>query len=135
ASARPPQKFWQHWRPAAALSNAGAKIGHALHSDANFSEGHQNRESYPMFPSMMTGRTLVHGDAQGDVLFSDMGLSFWGGVDAGTGRIIDRHHPLCGADLAGKVLAIPSGRGSCSGSGVLLELILNGHAPAALVFE
>ena len=82
----------------------------------------------------IAGRTLVHGDAHGDVLFSDVGLSFWGGVDAGTGRIIDSHHPLCGADLSGKVLAIPSGRGSCSGSGVLLELILNGHAPAALVF-
>ncbi|MEN3376696.1 MAG: cis-L-3-hydroxyproline dehydratase [Hyphomicrobiales bacterium] len=87
-----------------------------------------------MFPATMNGRTLVHGDAQGEVLFAEVGLSFWGGVDAGTGRIIDGHHPLCGAGLAGKVLAIPSGRGSCSGSGVLLELILNGHAPAALVF-
>lgn len=82
----------------------------------------------------MNGRALISGDAHGDVLFSDVGLSFWGGVDAATGRIIDRHHPLCGAVLSGKVLAIPSSRGSCSGSGVLLELILNGHAPAALVF-
>ena len=82
----------------------------------------------------MNGRALIHGDAHGDVLFSDVALSFWGGVDAATGRIIDRHHPLCGAVLSGKVLAIPSSRGSCSGSGVLLELILNGHAPAALVF-
>src|SRR5258708_28387199 len=87
-----------------------------------------------MFPTTMNGRALVHGDAHGDVLFSDVGLSFWGGVDAATGRIIDSHHPLCGAVIAGKVLALPSGRGSCSGSGVLLELILNGHAPAALVF-
>jgi predicted aconitase len=31
------------------------------------------------------------------------------------------------------VLAIPSGRGSCTGSSVLMELISNGHAPAALV--
>ena len=82
----------------------------------------------------MNGRTLVHGDAYGDVLYADVGLSFWGGVDAKTGRIVDSHHPLRGATLAGKVLAIPSSRGSCSGSGVLLELILNGHAPAALVF-
>jgi cis-L-3-hydroxyproline dehydratase len=87
-----------------------------------------------MSPAMINGRTLVRGDAHGDVLFSDVGLSFWGGVDAATGRIIDSHHPLRGAAISGKVLAIPSGRGSCSGSGVLLELILNGHAPAALVF-
>jgi predicted aconitase/predicted aconitase with swiveling domain len=88
-----------------------------------------------MSAATMNGRALINGDAHGDVLFSDVGLSFWGGVDAATGRIIDRHHPLCGAVLSGKVLAIPSSRGSCSGSGVLLELILNGHAPAALVFE
>jgi predicted aconitase/predicted aconitase with swiveling domain len=42
---------------------------------------------------------------------------------------------LHGRSLAGQILVIPSGRGSCSGSGVLLELILNGHAPAALVFS
>lgn len=63
-----------------------------------------------------------------------MGLSFWGGVDPFSGEVIDRHHPLSGQVIAGKVLAIPSGRGSCTGSSVLLELILNGHAPAALVF-
>ena len=82
----------------------------------------------------LTGRCLVHGIAQGEVLHADMGLSFWGGVDAFTGTVIDQHHPLCGACITGKVLAIPSGRGSCTGSSVLLELILNGHAPAALVF-
>lgn len=79
------------------------------------------------------GRTLVAGDAQGELLSAMVGLSFWGGVDPQTGVVIDQHHPLCGENLAGRVLAIPSGRGSCSGSGVLLELILNGHAPAAIV--
>jgi len=79
------------------------------------------------------GRTLVAGEAMGELLSAMVGLSFWGGVDPQTGLVIDRHHPLCGEALAGRVLAIPSGRGSCSGSGVLLELILNGHAPAAIV--
>jgi predicted aconitase/predicted aconitase with swiveling domain len=79
------------------------------------------------------GRTLVAGKAQGQLLSAMVGLSFWGGVDPQTGVVIDQHHPLCGESLDGRVLAIPSGRGSCSGSGVLLELILNGHAPAAIV--
>jgi predicted aconitase with swiveling domain len=79
------------------------------------------------------GRTLVAGKAQGQLLSAMVGLSFWGGVDPQTSVVIDQHHPLCGESLAGRVLAIPSGRGSCSGSGVLLELILNGHAPAAIV--
>ncbi|MHC8362494.1 cis-3-hydroxy-L-proline dehydratase [Pseudomonas sp. LS2P72] len=84
-------------------------------------------------PTSLTGRSLVTGAAQGALLFADVGLSFWGGVDPYSGEIIDRHHPLSGEHLAGRVLAIPSGRGSCTGSSVLMELISNGHAPAALV--
>ena len=62
-----------------------------------------------------------------------MGLSFWGGVDPFTGEVIDRHHPLSGQKLAGRVLAIPSGRGSCTGSSVMMELLSGEHAPSALV--
>lgn len=79
------------------------------------------------------GKRLVAGRGQGKLLTSQVGLSFWGGVDPLTGTVIDQHHPLRNQSLAGQVLAIPSGRGSCSGSGVLLELILNGHAPTAIV--
>lgn len=83
----------------------------------------------------LNGRCLVAGMAHGELLYADVGLSFWGGVEPFTGEVIDRHHPLSGQIITGRVLAIPSGRGSCTGSSVLLELILNGHAPAALVFE
>src|SRR5476649_253207 len=79
------------------------------------------------------GRCLITGSARGEVLFSNTGLSFWGGVESTSGEIIDHHHPLHGRSLDGKALAIPSGRGSCTGSSVLLELILNGHGPAALL--
>ena len=81
------------------------------------------------------GIAYVEGRAWGELVASGLELSFWGGVDPVTGHVIDRHHPLNGACLAGKVLAIPGGRGSCSGSGVLLELMLNGKAPSAIVFE
>lgn len=84
-------------------------------------------------PHAIDATTLVAGDAQGPLLWSDVGLSFWGGVDPATGIVIDRHHPLAGQPLAGRVLALPSGRGSCSGSGVLMELIASGNAPAAIV--
>jgi predicted aconitase/predicted aconitase with swiveling domain len=62
------------------------------------------------------------------------GLSFWGGVDPVSARVIDVHHPALGASLAGAVVLMPTSRGSCSGSGVLLQLALQGKAPAALVF-
>ncbi|CAD0091407.1 unnamed protein product, partial [Aureobasidium mustum] len=86
-------------------------------------------------PRTIEGRCLSEGHASGSLLYSQMPLSFWGGVDPATGIVIDQHHPLAGSSLAGKILAIPSGRGSCSGSGVLLELLLNGNAPAGFMFE
>lgn len=81
------------------------------------------------------GRIIAGGEAEGDVLVCAEGLSFWGGVDPETGVIIDVHHPNHGATVSGRVLLMPTSRGSCSGSGVLLELSLKGLAPAALVFR
>lgn len=78
---------------------------------------------------------ILAGKADGPVLATHEPLSFWGGVDPATGRIIDVHHPLAGQSIAGRVLLMPSTRGSCTGSGVLLDLALNGLAPAALVFS
>jgi hypothetical protein len=80
-------------------------------------------------------RFILAGDAAGPVLATDEPLSFWGGVDPATGRIIDVHHPLLGQSLTGKVLVMPSSRGSCTGSGVLLDLVLGGRGPAALIFR
>jgi cis-L-3-hydroxyproline dehydratase len=78
-------------------------------------------------------RNLTAGAATGPLLHANTGLSFWGGVDPETGMIIDRSHPLLGQCITGRILAIPSGRGSCSASGVLIELIRNGRAPAGIV--
>ena len=69
------------------------------------------------------------------VLACDEGLSFWGGVDPDTGAIIDAHHPQRDAVVSGRFVMMPTSRGSCSGSGVLLALALGGKAPAALVFR
>ncbi|KAL1589078.1 hypothetical protein WHR41_01912 [Cladosporium halotolerans] len=81
------------------------------------------------------GRSLVYGRASGSLLASDLELSFWGGIDPQTGEIIDRHHPLSGRHVEDIIFAIPCGRGSCSGSGVILELLLNGKGPKGLIFS
>ncbi len=78
--------------------------------------------------------SIMDGMAEGRVVATREALSFWGGVDPATGRVIDIHHPLCGECITGAVLMMPSSRGSCSGSGVLLDLALTGRAPAALIF-
>ena len=77
----------------------------------------------------------VQNDVDSDIVVCDEGLSFWGGVDRDTGVIIDIHHPNCGEKLSGKIVLMPTSRGSCSGSGVLLQLAQNGNAPAALIFR
>jgi predicted aconitase/predicted aconitase with swiveling domain len=78
---------------------------------------------------------ILPGEASGPVLATDEPLSFWGGVDPATGLVIDVHHPLHGRSVTGRILVMPSSRGSCTGSGVLLDLILNGRGPAALIFR
>lgn len=83
---------------------------------------------------MTQARFILPGTAEGEVLATTEPLSFWGGVDPATGQVIDVHHPLSGQSMAGRILVMPGTRGSCTGSGVLLDMALNGHAPAALVF-
>jgi predicted aconitase with swiveling domain len=79
---------------------------------------------------------LVPGKAgRGEALILDAPISFWGGVDPKTGRIADVRHPQHGECIAGKVLFLPGTIGSSSASAVLLELVHNGHAPAALVLN
>ena len=75
----------------------------------------------------------MDGAAEGTALTTSTPLSFWGGVNPDTGEIIDRRHPLDGESLAGRILVLPSGRGSCSASGVLLESIANGTAPIGII--
>lgn len=81
-----------------------------------------------------TAQSILAGTASGPVVATTEALSFWGGIDPATGCIIDVHHPLHGRCVTGAILMMPTTRGSCTGSGVLLDLALTGHAPAALVF-
>ncbi len=71
----------------------------------------------------LSGRTLLLTEA----------LSLWGGMDAATGQLVDVHHPQHGANLAGRVVVMPSGRGSSSSASVLAEAARAGTAPAAIV--
>ena len=77
--------------------------------------------------------TLVPGAASGPILRLDEPLSFWGGLDSATGTIIDRLHPQRGAGVAGRILIIPAGRGSSSGSATLAEALRLGNGPAAIL--
>lgn len=84
---------------------------------------------------MAEPRTLVAGEATGPALVLEAPLSFWGGIDPATGRIVDVHHPQHGANVTGTVLVLPAGRGSSSSSSVLAEAIRVGTAPSAIVLR
>ncbi len=80
-------------------------------------------------------RTLVPGEAHGPAMVLDEPLSFWGGLDAETGLIIDKRHPQAGQCISGKILVMSSGRGSSSAASVLAEAIHRGMGPGALVMR
>jgi hypothetical protein len=78
-------------------------------------------------------KSVVKGRAEGEALVADATLSFWGEVDAVTGKVIAVGHPLEGESLRDRVLVIRSTKGS-SGTPMILNLArLEGNAPAAFV--
>lgn len=82
---------------------------------------------------IIQGRSIIAGEAQGELLSSTQPLSFWGGYDHQTGEIIDRRHPLSGQIARGRILAIPNTIGSSTSTAVLLEAVRAGTAPAAIL--
>jgi len=82
-----------------------------------------------------SGTFQLAGEAEGQALVFSQPLSFWGGIDAETGDIIDHSHPGLGQNVAGRILVMPSGRGSSSSSSVLAEAIRRGTAPAGILLQ
>ena len=81
----------------------------------------------------ITGTCILPGDSQGEVLATRQPISFWGCVDPATGRISDKRHELYGKSISGKVLVFPFGKGSSTGSLMILELLRLDLAPLAVV--
>jgi len=84
-------------------------------------------------PLRIRGRGLVEGECRGRLLVTREPISFYGGVDPETGRIVERGHELYGESVAGAILVFPYGKGSTVGSYTLLRLARRGRAPAGIV--
>lgn len=76
---------------------------------------------------------LVVGCAEGPALLLEEALSFWGGFDPQSGKIVDTHHPQYGELVEGRVLFIPASRGSAGTPGGIAETLRNGSGPCAFV--
>lgn len=78
-------------------------------------------------------RKISKGHVQGQVIVTKDALSFLGGVDPDTGMVIDSNHELYRRKIKGKILVIPSGKGSTVGSYVLYQMYKNKTAPLAII--
>lgn len=79
------------------------------------------------------GRGLVDGEGLGPALISEKPISFLGGIDPKTGKIVERDHPLYGESVKDRVLIFPRGKGSTVGSYILYSLYVNDVSPAAVI--
>src|SRR6266536_1117948 len=85
--------------------------------------------------TVQAARVLVAGEACGEVRASRQMLSFWGGVDPATGMVIDQRHSLRNQSLAGAIVVLPKGKGSSTGSYVILDSLAAGVGPAGIVMN
>jgi predicted aconitase with swiveling domain len=79
------------------------------------------------------GRSICKGLAKGEALVTKQGVSFLGGVDPDTGIVTEVDHELHGEKLAGKILILPSLKGSAGGMWILIRLAANKKGPKAII--
>jgi predicted aconitase with swiveling domain len=82
---------------------------------------------------VLRGRVIKAGQARGLALVSPEPIGFFGMVDAESGIVVERGHPLEGKSIAGRVLVFPTGKGSTVGSYSLYRLAKAGLAPVAII--
>lgn len=88
-----------------------------------------------MIKAIVQGNALVTGEANGKIISSTEMLSFWGGFNPETGFIVDHHHPLWNVNIANKILVIPRGKGSSTGSPILVDSIMANNSPQAIILN
>lgn len=79
------------------------------------------------------GEVVKDGEAEGKALVTDEPISFLGGIDPNSGKIIESDHQIEGKSVKQKILIFPHGKGSTVGSYVLYQLKSNEKAPAAII--
>ena len=81
----------------------------------------------------MKGRMISPGKVEGEAIVSRDPIGFYGGIDAKTGIVIEKGHPLEGKCVTDKILVFPCGKGSTVGSYVIYGLKKNGVAPKGII--
>ena len=81
----------------------------------------------------LEGRKIFKGTAEAEAIVTKDGISFYGGVDPDTGKVVEVGHELEGQSITRKILVFPTGKGSTVGSYTMYRMKKNNLAPAAIV--
>ncbi len=83
----------------------------------------------------VTCRKIAEGKAEGEAIVSTDAICFYL-VEPETGIVIEKHHALEGQSIAGKILVMPSGKGSSvvQADG-LYKLMKHDKAPKGMIVE
>ena len=79
------------------------------------------------------GRKIYKGTAKAEAIVTKDAISFYGGVDPDTGKIVEVGHELEGQSITGKILVFPTGKGSTVGSYTMYRMKKNNMAPVAII--
>jgi len=81
----------------------------------------------------LIGRKIYKGITEAEAIVTKEGISFYGGVDPDSGKVVEVGHELEGQTISGKILVFPSGKGSTVGSYTMYRMMKNKTAPAAII--
>jgi uncharacterized protein len=86
-------------------------------------------------PERFEGHGIVKGLARGAALVSRTPFSFLGDVDIRTGKVIGELSDLYGRNIAGRVLIVPSTRGSAGAWRFIYQLKQHDTHPLAIITQ
>lgn len=85
--------------------------------------------------TILRGRSVVVGVAEGEAIVTNQAISGFGGVESATGEIIEVRHELRGQSFKDKVLVFPGAKGSSGWASHFQATRLAGAAPAGMIFN
>lgn len=81
----------------------------------------------------LKGRKIYEGIVSGKAIVTKEGISFYGGIDPDSGKVVEVGHELEGQTITGKILVFPTGKGSTVGSYTMYRMKKNKTAPLAII--
>jgi predicted aconitase with swiveling domain len=85
--------------------------------------------------TILRGRSVVGGVAEGEALVTREAISGFGGIDSSSGEVVEVRHELRGQSFKGKVLVFPGAKGSSGWASHFQSTRLKGAAPLAMIFN